>query len=179
MCHRSQEASSKSSRKSGSRRDVRRHCTESHHKVQTSNLGKGSAVSLTRSQQYYSSVIKCPLRPLLLSHTTAMAAMVRKTAALKMMPSLESAKMPRSHGIALLRVTLFFSSILLVLCLHTEMLAKGQLVHDCKSTPSLRNGNVFFCVFCLFSPKIAFFYTIPKSTSLPKSSFLLSSILQN
>lgn len=65
-----------------------------------------------------------------------------KTAALRM--GLSHAKISKSHGIALLRLTLFFSCILLVLCLHSEQLmAKGQFVSDCKSTPSLRNGTVY------------------------------------
>lgn len=120
------------------------HCIDSCGKVQTLNrstdfkqasfltISKFSTLNTSKSPYFY--------------HISAMAA-------LKMIPSLESAKMPRSHGIALLRVTLFFSSILLVLCMHTEMLAKGQLVHDCKSTPSLRNGKLFYRIFlnCIFT----------------------------
>lgn len=85
----------------------------------------------------------------------------RRSPALSTMELLTAGpKISKTHGIALLRVTLFFSCILLVLCLHTEqLLAKGQLVHDCKSTPSLRNGNVTFihslaCVFASLAVRV-------------------------
>lgn len=145
-----------------------RHCVFGRDQAQSDQLGAVVNLSSRSSaravqQERNSSFIQTStrLRPtaLLSNPVSAMALVRNKTAALKMM-SLQSAKMPRSHGIALLRVTLFFSSILLVLCLHSEMLAKGQLVHDCKSTPSLRNGkelnvvvhlNVCALYFAIFS----------------------------
>ena len=121
-----------------------------------SNLAITAATDQTPQSLANNSRFQFPLVPITF-FVPSKQTLASKTATLKM--GLRSAKISKSHGIVLFRLTLFLSCILLVLCLHTDqLLAKGQLVNDCKSTPSLRNGNISFAnlmfpicyVLCLF-----------------------------